>query len=50
MKREYEQLIEQTPQEILEVYQMRIEENLVYVTVEVLNTRFGTSHNLWRVT
>ncbi len=41
MKREYEWLIEQTPPEILEAYQLRIEENLVYVTVEVLNTRFS---------
>jgi len=40
MKREYERLIEQTPRGILEAYQLGIEENLVYVTVEVLNTRF----------
>ncbi len=43
MKREYERLIEQTPRRILEAYQLRIEENLVYVTVEVLNTRFRCS-------
>ena len=40
MKREYERLIEQTPRGVLEAYQLRIEKNLVYVTVEVLNTRF----------
>ena len=40
MKREYERLIEQTPRGILQAYQLQIEENLVYVTVEVLNTRF----------
>ncbi len=40
MKREYEQLIKQTPLKILEAYQLRIEENQVYVTVEILNTRF----------
>jgi ubiquinone/menaquinone biosynthesis C-methylase UbiE len=43
MKREYERLIEQTPRGILEAYQSRIEENRVYVTVEVLNTRFKYS-------
>jgi ubiquinone/menaquinone biosynthesis C-methylase UbiE len=37
--REYKRLIEKTPRGILEAYQLRIEENLVYVTVEVLNTR-----------
>lgn len=40
MTKEYRQLIDQTPQKILEAYGMRIEENLIYVTVEVLNTRF----------
>lgn len=40
MKREYQRLIERTPREILEAYQLRIEENLVYLTVEVLSTRF----------
>ena len=43
MKREYERLMEQTPRGILEAYQLRIEENQVYVTVEVLNTRFRYS-------
>jgi ubiquinone/menaquinone biosynthesis C-methylase UbiE len=43
MKREYERLIEQTPRGILDAYQLRIEENQVYVTVEVLNTRFRNS-------
>ncbi len=43
MKREYEHLIKQTAPGILEAYQLRIEENLIYVTVEVLNTRFRYS-------
>ena len=43
MKREYERLIEQTPRGILEAYQLRIEKNQAYVTVEVLNTRFRYS-------
>ncbi len=43
MKREYERLIEQTSQGILEAYQLRIEKNLIYVTVEVLNTRYRYS-------
>ena len=36
----YERLVERTPREILETYDVRVEENLVYVTVAVLNTRF----------
>jgi len=40
MTREYKRLIEQTPRRILEMYQLRLEENLIYVAVEVLNTLF----------
>lgn len=39
MKREYKRLIEQTPRGVLEAYQLRLEQDRVYVTVEVLNTR-----------
>ncbi len=40
MNRDYQHLIEQTPAQILEAYQLQLEADLVYVTVEVLNTRF----------
>ncbi|MDH3464721.1 MAG: class I SAM-dependent methyltransferase [Gammaproteobacteria bacterium] len=40
---EYRQLVEQMPQKILEAYRMVIEENLIYLTVGVLNTRFRRS-------
>ena len=40
MNGDYRRLIERTPDEILEAYQLQIEDNLVYVTVEVLNTCF----------
>jgi hypothetical protein len=40
MNEGYERLIEHTPQEILGAYQLRVEGDLVYITMEVLNTRF----------
>lgn len=40
---DYERLIERTPREILGAYQLRIEGDQVYLTVEVLNTRFVRS-------
>lgn len=43
MTRDYEQLIAQTPPEILQAYQLRFEGNEVYATVQVLNSRFGRS-------
>ncbi len=46
MTKEYERLIEQTPRKILQAYQLRIEENRVYVTVEVLNTGFRPVRNI----
>lgn len=39
MNLDYEQLIAQTPPEILQAYQLRLAGDQVYVTVEVLNTR-----------
>ncbi|MEM7343269.1 MAG: methyltransferase domain-containing protein [Chloroflexota bacterium] len=40
MNEAYAQLIAQTPRTILDAYQLRIEDDLVYVTVEILNTCF----------
>jgi hypothetical protein len=40
MNRDYERLIAQTPRETLQAYQLRIEGDQVYLTVEVLNTCF----------
>ncbi len=43
MNSDYARLIAQTPQAILDAYQLRLEDDLVYVTVAVLNTRFRYS-------
>ena len=43
MNSNYERLIAQTPGDILQAYQLRIEENQVYLTIEVLNSCFRVS-------
>jgi ubiquinone/menaquinone biosynthesis C-methylase UbiE len=43
MNENYKRLIEQTPPEILALYQLQIKDSQVYVTVQVLNTLFRHS-------